>query len=117
MDYQNGRIYKIISDATDKIYIGSTTQPLSKRLSKHKSDYKQYLAGKTNKTTSYDLIELGPVQIVLIESYPCNNREELEKRECYYIDLHKNNVVNRIQPTRTRKQYYIDNIEEILNKD
>jgi hypothetical protein len=31
--YQHGKIYTIRSFQTDKFYIGSTTQPLSKRLS------------------------------------------------------------------------------------
>tara|TARA_R110000868_G_scaffold71798_6_gene209895 strand:- start:69 stop:605 length:537 start_codon:yes stop_codon:yes gene_type:complete len=113
MDYKNGRIYKLISDATDKVYIGSTTQPLSKRLSLHKYDYKRFVAGKFNRLTSFNLIELGPVQIVLIELFPCETREELEKRECYYINLFKDEVVNKVHPTRTRKQYLVDNAEAI----
>jgi len=117
MDYQNGRIYKIISDMTDKIYIGSTTQPLSKRLSVHKSDFKRYLAGKFRKVTSFELSELGPVQIVLIESYPCNNREELEKRECYYINEFKNIIVNKVHPTRTQKEYKEANQDEIKKQN
>ena len=117
MDYQNGRIYKIVSDETDKIYIGSTTQPLSKRLSVHKALYKQYLAGNSNNVTSFDLIALGPVQIILVESFPCNNREELEKRECYYINEFKNIVVNRVHPTRTMKEYRQYNKEKIRQQD
>jgi predicted GIY-YIG superfamily endonuclease len=35
VDYKNSIVYKIISKNTDKIYIGSTTQNLKKRLSKH----------------------------------------------------------------------------------
>ena len=31
-DYQKGKIYKIISNETDDVYIGSTTQSLSLRL-------------------------------------------------------------------------------------
>jgi hypothetical protein len=112
MDYKNGRIYKIISDETDKIYIGSTTQPLSKRLSVHKSNYKQYLLGRSSRLTSFDLIALGPVQIVLVELYPCKTKEELEKQECYYIKLYKNIVVNKVHPTRTQKEYYNDKKDE-----
>lgn len=38
MDYKNGRIYVIRNTENDLCYIGSTTQSLSKRLSKHKHD-------------------------------------------------------------------------------
>ena len=36
MDYTNGKIYVMRSNKTDKIYIGSTTQPLFKRFFQHK---------------------------------------------------------------------------------
>ena len=114
MDYQNGRIYKIISDETNKIYIGSTTQPLSKRLSVHKAHYKQYLEGRYHKVSSFDLISLGPVQIILIEACPCNSKEELEARERHYINENKNIVVNKVHPTRTVKEYYLENKEDKL---
>ena len=36
-DYENGKIYKIVNDVDDDIYIGSTTQPLCKRFGDHKA--------------------------------------------------------------------------------
>ena len=67
MDYKNGKIYKIVSDLTDKIYIGSTTQPLYKRHSKHKGNYKQYIRVKTANacaswasTATYLLFQTSP---------------------------------------------------------
>ena len=38
MDYKNGHIYKIFNDITNDVYVGSTTQPLSKRIAKHRGD-------------------------------------------------------------------------------
>jgi predicted GIY-YIG superfamily endonuclease len=38
-NYQNGKIYKICSSLTDKIYIGSTTNYLVRRMSDHRSKY------------------------------------------------------------------------------
>ena len=35
--YGNGRIYCIRNSVSDDIYVGSTTQPLSKRMQKHRS--------------------------------------------------------------------------------
>ena len=40
--YANGKIYTIRSHQTDKYYIGSTTQPLSKRFYQHKQLYKRF---------------------------------------------------------------------------
>ena len=41
MDYSNGKIYKIYNTVNDDVYVGSTTQSLSKRLSRHKTSCNQ----------------------------------------------------------------------------
>lgn len=108
-DYSNGKIYKIHSHRTDLVYIGSTTQTLSRRLSKHKSSAKC-----RGEHTSKSIIEYGDAMITLIETYPCTNKTELESRERYFID--NNECVNKYVPTRTRKQYYDENRSTILQK-
>jgi hypothetical protein len=78
MSYQNGKIYKVVNDLNDFVYIGSTTQPLPKRWGLHKSASQK----KSNKF--YDAVrELGSehFRIVLIENFPCGSRAELEARE------------------------------------
>jgi hypothetical protein len=57
-DYQNGKIYCIRSHKTDLIYVGSTCQPLSKRLGKHRDYYKAYLKTGKSKEYSYKIYEL-----------------------------------------------------------
>ena len=42
--YNSSLIYTIRSHQTNKYYIGSTTQSLSRRLSEHIRDYKQHLS-------------------------------------------------------------------------
>ena len=79
--YQKGKIYKIVSGQTDKIYIGSTNESLKRRLQCHKSRYKTNNgACSVNEILKYD-----DVIILLIESYPCNTRRELEEREGFWI--------------------------------
>ena len=41
MDYKSGKIYCIRNDINDEIYVGSTTQSLSQRMAKHRSDKKK----------------------------------------------------------------------------
>jgi len=85
----NKRKYKLVSPHIDKIYIGSTCElHLSNRLAGHKSQYRLMLRRKAegfdtifSKITSYELIKLGDVEIVLIENYPCKDRYELLRRE------------------------------------
>ena len=41
--YQNAKIYKIVCNITNKIYIGSTCEPkLSRRLAGHRSQFKLF---------------------------------------------------------------------------
>lgn len=102
-DYTNGKIYKIVNDELNLTYYGSTTTPLYKRLYLHKT------AAYKKKCTSHKLFESGNVDIVLVENISCNNKEELHRKERYYIE--NNECVNRNIPTRTRTEYYQDNLE------
>jgi hypothetical protein len=40
--YSEGKIYKLTSSQTDKVYIGSTIRSLNVRFSNHKSHYKSW---------------------------------------------------------------------------
>ena len=83
--YANGKIYKLVNNFDKEIYIGSTCLPLHKRYYKHKSDGVKLPERKVYKHLAG--IGWDEVKIILIESFPCENKMELEKRECYYIDL------------------------------
>lgn len=39
-----GKIYKLVSTETDKVYVGSTIRRLQMRMSSHKNDYAWYIA-------------------------------------------------------------------------
>ena len=112
INYNNSKIYKIVSPTTDKIYIGSTTQILCKRIAKHLSNYRDYIIDNTKSyTTSYEIIKLGDYSIKLIEECNFENKEQLRQREGYYIKLHRDIVVNKVIPCRTPNDYRIDNRE------
>ena len=105
MDYKNAKIYKITDIGYNKMYIGSTCQPLYKRFNDHKRKYKQWKSGKTTKITSYDLFDefgVDNCKIELIEECLCENRDQLHKKEGEHI---KNNVcVNKFIAGRTRQE-------------
>ena len=106
--YDNGKIYKITSKQTDKIYIGSTIRSLSYRITEHKSDIKR----ERYKCISGEILKYGDYEISLIENYPCNNVDELRKRESWY-QTNTLNCININLARRTRKQYFIDNKEKL----
>jgi hypothetical protein len=113
--YNNGKIYKLVSNHTDKIYVGSTCKErLCQRLGVHKNDYKEWLKDNNNSyISSYELFKLGDVEIILLESIKCETKDELLKKEREYIEKYKDIIVNKIRPSRTRKEYREDNKEEI----
>ena len=109
-DYSQSKIYKIVCQKTGLIYIGSTTeQRLCKRLAKHVSDFKC----KYN-ISSKKIIENGDYYIELIELCNFSCKEELLKRERFYIE--NNDCVNKNIPLRSKKEYYEDNKEVITDR-
>ena len=111
VNYSNGKIYKIVNDIDDKIYVGSTTQTLNKRFNRHKSKSKQSQDRTIYK--HFNIIGWDHVTIKLIENYVCSCKYELEKRERYWIDT-LNSSLNIIVPTRTQKEHYELNKDRIL---
>ena len=116
-DYMNGKIYKIASKDTNKIYIGSTTGSLDYRFYRHRQDYVLYQNNLGSKIYSFELFdEVGIDQcyIELICDYPCDNAHELAVHEGKHQLLNLYNIVNKNIAGRTGKQYYIDKRESIL---
>ena len=109
--YINGKIYKIFNTINSEIYIGSTIETLSNRLIRHK-------CAARNKTSKfYKLMnELGAecFYIELVESYPCNNKTELNAREGYHIKQIA--TANERIAGRTFQEYYEDNRNNICEK-
>ena len=113
INYQESKIYKLVNSDNTLCYVGSTTQPLSKRKAEHHSSFKCWQKKRTKYLTSFKLFENNEndVDIVLIENYPCSNKEELHKRERYYIDLME--CVNKNKPTRTQKEWLREHLERV----
>ena len=112
VNYEYGKIYKLYSKQNNITYIGSTTEYyLSKRLSKHISNYKQYLNNKGDYIYSFKVLECEDYKIELLEDYPCANKQQLSKREGYYIK--NNECVNKYIPGRTIAEWYEDNKDKI----
>lgn len=114
-NYSNGKIYKLYSNKSNICYIGSTTQSLNKRLKQHIINYKYFKEGNHNYTSSYNIIETNDYEIVVLEHFPCNTRQELEQRERFFIENLK--CVNKNIPTRNKTEYRNDNIVKIRQHD
>lgn len=117
MDYKNGKIYIIRNHINDMVYIGSTTQPLHKRICWHKCNGQKYRLHRAMEELGRDNF-----YIELLEKYPCESKEEFLVREGHYIrqfDSFKNGY-NGVVAGRTmaewRKEYYQQNKEELNKK-
>jgi hypothetical protein len=101
VNYQNGKVYKIINENNEIIYIGSTAEKyLSSRYAKHK------LKSPNHK-------------IILIQNYPCNSKEELCMREQEVIEEHSNllNKVKAYQTKEDRKKYKNEKVKVYYHKN
>jgi len=115
MDYKNSKIYVIRNHCNDSVYVGSTTQSLSRRFSWHKA---QMNFKKFQLYEAFINLGIENFYIELLELYPCSCRDELRSREGYYIrkfDSYKNGYNMKIAG-RTMKDYYEDNKEKIKQK-
>ena len=113
-NYTNGKIYALRSFQTDKIYIGSTTQPLSTRLFKHRNHYKRWQQEKFPYITSFEILKFDDCYIELIAECPCENKEQLNKKEGETI--REMDCVNKNIAGRTYSEYYQDNREHLLEQ-
>jgi len=112
-NYKNGKIYKIVCNTTGKVYIGSTTVLLCKRLACHVNDYKR---GKC--ITSKEILDGGNYSIVLIENVECDTKEQLLKRERHYIEsitcVNKRCPIISVEEAKEKSKEYYENNKELL---
>jgi hypothetical protein len=113
-DYQQGKIYRLVSNKTEDVYYGATTRTLTHRKNHHKS----YLDCSSKKLFENDAV----VTIILVEAFPCNNKNELKARELFHIT--NNACINTNKPfiselnhgVEWHKEYYENNKDEILER-
>lgn len=118
VNYKNGKIYTLRSNQIDKIYIGSSCMKLCDRLKSHRHSLKKYIKNNKNNLmwySAFDMLIFDDCYIELLEDYPCDNREQLLKREGELI-RQTPNCINKRVAGRTPKQYYYENNELILKK-
>ena len=107
VDYTKSKIYKITCNITGLTYYGSTVNPISKRISQHRNKFK---AGNTQ-CSSRQVLVGGDYDYSLVEEFSCENKDQLHKRERFYIE--NNDCVNKQIPGRTLREYNEQNKDKI----
>jgi len=118
IDYSKTIIYRIVcKDPTIKdCYIGETTD-FKSRKSKHKSTCNN-IQNKDYNCNVYQFIRnnggWNNWDMIQIEHYNAIDKLDAHKRERYWIETLKS-TLNMIIPSRSEKEYYVDNRSKILN--
>ena len=88
VNYNNGKIYKIVDFSNKNFYVGSTAQPkLCSRLGEHVSKFNCYMRGTNPKyCASMEILINENYKIFLLETYPCNSKDELNMKEQEHMD-------------------------------
>jgi group I intron endonuclease len=115
-NYNNGKIYVIRNHGNPLVYVGSTTQALSKRMVEHRSKSKSYTTCKLYQAFYEHGIE--KFYIELVEDYPCESKEQLLRQEGHFIRQFDsyNNGYNGVIAGQTKKGYREDNRKAILEQ-
>ncbi len=106
LDYSKGQIYVIRNTLNDNVYVGSTTQTISRRWAEHMRSMRRK---KTKHYKIYRAIEdlgIDNFYIEFVEAWPCENKGQLCAREGHYIrqmDSVKNGY-NDVVAGRTHKE-------------
>jgi hypothetical protein len=103
--YFKSIIYKIRDLESREFYYGSTTTPIYSRMARHRYSFRKGLPYKSN--LLFEKYGIENCIIELVERYPCETKEELLKREGFYIT--NNPCVNKCVAGRTPKEYYENN--------
>ena len=104
IDYQESKTYKIYNTINDDIYVGSTTQKLCEIMRDHRYCINNQ---KKKDRTLYQAFREHGIEhffIELIEKCPCNDKDELRKKEGEYIRELKPSLNMNIAG-RTCKEY------------
>ena len=75
-NYAQGKVYAVVNDVNNYKYVGSTTAPLSQRMTEHRSCAKL----KVKQTKLYEhmrAIGVSHFKIILLQNCPCKSKDEL----------------------------------------
>ena len=113
--YSTSKIYCIVDNTSNHVYIGSTTRALDARLESHLIDYEKFLGGSQKYMTSFDIFKNNDYRIELLEEVNCTCKQELVAVERKYIETME--CVNKVVPGRSMKEYRLANKEKIAMQD
>jgi len=74
-------------------------------MSNHRTNYKLWCKDNTHYVSSYEILKYDDAYIELLEEFPCENVQQLHKKEGECIRLHRDVCVNIQIAGRSKKEY------------
>jgi hypothetical protein len=102
LNFQHGKIYKLVNNVNEEIYVGSTVTTLTKRKHGHKS------RPPPGVKVLYDAIGWNQLQIILVEEWPCENSDQLRRRERHWYDI--------LTPSLNKNRPWSSDAEKVVQK-
>ena len=104
VNYQFSKVYKVTCEITGDCIVSSTTKKhLSQRMADHMSKFNFYKQGKVPHNPIFDIIERGDYMVELLESCPCENKDELNQLEFKHKQQYK--CVKPLKPVIIDKDF------------
>ena len=115
LSLRTGTIYKLLCQVTGKIYIGRTTVEISEAMRLNKSMFERYKLGTFKSFVGFfEVMANKDYNVTILEIiHELANDTDLMKRQRYYIEQY-DNTVNKIRPSRTKKEYRAVNRDHYL---
>ena len=98
-----GFVYKIFDNTNGNVYYGSTKETISRRISRHRSQYNEWIGGKRRYgCKSFDILKNNDYSYSLVEKVEYEDKMELLQRERWCIE--NNECVNKCVPLRSPEE-------------
>ena len=121
LDLKTGTIYKLQCQVTGKVYIGRTTAEIEKATKRNLVNFKRYNHGtyKTN-DRMFEIFAHNNYSVTILEiihelANETNFPLKLRKLQRFYIKQYVD-AVNIVMPSRTLKEYYVENVADIAQQ-
>ena len=121
LDLKKGTIYKLQCQITGKVYIGRTTAEIEKATKRNLVNFKRYNHGtyKTN-DRMFEIFAHNNYNVTILEIiHELANETDfplkLRKLQRFYIKQYVD-AVNIVMPSRTLKEYYVENVADIAQQ-
>ena len=116
VNFANAKVYKLVNDVDDAVYVGCTCGKLTERLNEHKkaSRLKPNIRVYGHVTATGGWKD-GGWKIILLAETPCENREQLHAHERDWVE--RVGTLNMRVPGRSKTEYVATHREEHAAKE